>query len=73
MTAISKKSNLLAVRIQPWQLFRFRKWVEYSGKRPSIVIQEALQIYFSTLNLPKSLIEKWLKEFRSKNNEATLD
>jgi len=72
MASIDKKSNLLAVRVQPWQLFRFKKWVEHSKKKPSIVIQEALQIYFSTLNLPKSLIEKWLKEFR-RENETALD
>jgi len=64
-----KRDNLLAVRIHPWQLFRFRKWVERSGKSPSQAIQEALQIYFSTLNLPKSMINKWLSEYRKTEGE----
>lgn len=53
--------NLLAVRVDPWQLFRFKKFCKYSGKRPSVAIQEALQIYFSTL--PRGTMTQWLHEY----------
>jgi len=62
-------NNLLAVRIQPWQLYKFKKYVDYRKSRPSIIIQEALQIYFSTQEIPEKYLEIWLDEFHRENKQ----
>ena len=62
-----KRKNLLAARIEPWQLFKFRKIVEWRKMRPGFILMEALQIYSNSLKIPKELISKWLKEY---NEEA---
>lgn len=59
----------LSVNIHPWQLFRFRKWVEITGKKPSDIIQEALQIYFSQMKITDKEIQKWLKEYHEIKRE----
>jgi hypothetical protein len=58
------KSNLLAVRIEPWQLFKFKKFVEWRRSRPSIVIQEALEMYFYDFAIPKKIVSAWLEEYQ---------
>jgi len=60
-----KKSNVLAVRVQPWQLFKFKKFCEVSRKRPGVVIQEALQCYFSFLPITKTMEDRWLDEYHA--------
>lgn len=70
------KSNLLAVRVEPWQLFRFKQFVKHRRARPGIVLQEALQIYFRTIKLPKDLEKRWLDlyhEEKRAGHEASLD
>lgn len=63
--------NLLAVRVDPWQLFRFKKYCSFSGKRPSVVIQEALQVYFSSV--PKGTTSIWLNEYSCAKREEIKD
>jgi hypothetical protein len=55
--------TLLAVRVTPWQLFRFKKIVEWKKSRPGIMMQEALQIYISGLNIPQKIMDAWLDEY----------
>lgn len=57
------KSNILAARVEPWQLFRFEKYAEWRGQRPGVVIQEMLNVFFSTFPLPEGVMEKWLDEY----------
>lgn len=58
------KKNLLAVRVEPWQLFKFRKIVEMKGMRPGVIIMEALQMYASTIKIPKETLDQWLEEYK---------
>jgi hypothetical protein len=58
-----KKDTLLAVRVEPWQLFKFRKIVKFKGMRPGVVIMEALQMYAGMLNISKETMDNWLKEY----------
>lgn len=64
------KNNLLAVRVQPWQLFRFKRYVLYAKKKPSVVIQEALQIYFSSITIPEAIKTQWLNDYQDENRSA---
>ncbi|HUX39323.1 MAG TPA: hypothetical protein VMV44_15595 [Rectinemataceae bacterium] len=57
------RSNILAARVEPWQLFRFEKYVEWRQQRPGMVLQEILQVFFGTAGLPDGLMEKWLDEY----------
>ena len=59
----TKRKNLLAARIEPWQLFKFRKIVEWRNMRPGFVLMEALQLYSNSLKIPKELMDEWLKEY----------
>lgn len=65
-----KFSNLLAVRVQPWQLFRFKKMVEFTKRRPSDLMQDALQIYFSHFPVPKKTMDAWIDEYHAKTGNA---
>jgi len=65
-----RKKNLLAVRIEPWQLFKFKKIVKWKKQRPSYVIQEALQIYSNVLKIPEKLIKKWLEEYHEETGNV---
>jgi hypothetical protein len=58
-----KQSNVLAVRVEPWQLFKFKKVVRWLGWRPSFVLQEALQMYCSSLKIPDTVLKEWLEEY----------
>jgi hypothetical protein len=64
------RSNILAARVEPWQLFRFEKYVEWTGQRPGMVLQEILQVFFSTLKLPDEAMEKWLDEYHRSGREV---
>lgn len=65
-----KKDNLLAVRVEPWQLFKFKKIVKWRKMRPSHVIQEALQIYSSGLKIPEKLLKQWLEEYHEETENV---
>jgi hypothetical protein len=62
--------NLLAVRVDPWQLFRFKKYVSWRKAKPSWVIQEALQHYFASVKIPEKLLNEWLNEYHKKEEAS---
>jgi hypothetical protein len=69
---IKKNTNrtLLAARVEPWQLFRFKKFVEWRKSRPGIVLQEALQVYLSK-KIPAGLLNKWLDEYHNQESKKS--
>jgi hypothetical protein len=66
---MKKQKNILAARVEPWQLFKFKKFVEWRNSRAGIILQEALQIYFSTMDLPKDIMDHWLDEYHQKKED----
>ena len=61
--------TLLAARIEAWQEFRLRKYAEEVKIPLSIILTDAIQIYFSTLNLPQETTDRWIAEYRSNGGE----
>lgn len=64
---------LLSARIHPWQNFRIRKYAEEQGQELGAILTEAIQIYFSHLNISQEHINEWIKEYRDGENAVTLD
>lgn len=60
-------NELLAVRIHPWQVFRLRKYADMNGQNEGAVVTDALKVYFGILDLPDSLTESWIAEYRAHN------
>lgn len=65
-----KKKNLLAARIEPWQLFKFKKIVEWRKMRPGFILMEALQMYSNSLKIPEKLMEQWLREYNEEGKHV---
>lgn len=62
-------SEFLAARVPPWQAFKIKKLAERNNQNLGLVLTEAIQIYFSTLELPNELLEQWLEEYRTIENK----
>lgn len=56
-------SDLLAARVNHWQAFKIRKYAEENGIPLGLVITEAIQLYFSQLNISQERIDAWLVEY----------
>ena len=56
---------LLAVRVHPWQLFRFRKYAQKHGIHLGQLATEMIQEYLAQPyhGVPKAELEKWLAEY----------
>lgn len=63
------ESKLLSVRVRPFIYFKFRKYAErYYGGRYGVAMDMMLA---GQLNqVPKKLMEKWLKEYRDGEKKA---
>lgn len=64
-----RKPNLLAARVHPWQLFKFKRYCEWRKIKPSDGIQEALSYLYYESRIPKKVCDSWLREY----HEANLD
>jgi hypothetical protein len=63
-----KNKTLLAIRVHPWQLFRFKKYLEWQKQRPSYAIQEILQFFFGSA-VPKNIMDSWIDEYKKSQGE----
>lgn len=62
--------TILAARVSPWLLYRFKRYSKFSGKRPGIILQEALQNYFHRRALvPEEEMSRWLDEYHAEHQD----
>ena len=66
----TKRKTLLAARVEPWQLFKFKKIVKWRRTRPGIVLMEALQFYSNYLNIPEKTMREWLEEYHKESKDV---